>query len=535
MKLKSVSIQKYKSIDSTQGFDVDPAVTVLVGMNEAGKTSVLEAIAKTRYFVKDEDFEFSTTHDYPRREKKSLDKSGIDPVAVECTYTIAPDEQAAVERQIGKGTISGVYVVATQYSGTNTIAIDKLKFDTESFWRHCASAAEISSKKLVSDLTKIKSVKDIERLAEGYADDGNKEKVLSLCKYATNTWKWDNPALEYTCRTVLEPLLPKFLYYDEYYALPSRISIEKLESGKLDSESMKTARALFELADISAEDITKSDSFEDFIAELEATEAIISDELFKYWKTNRNLKIRFAIDKVIDESNPSAHRVKEHVLDIRVLNSRTAVSLPLQNRSKGFNWFFSFLVWFKRIQEAKDNKYVLLLDEPGLNLHASAQSDLLEFIEGLSSEYQVIFTTHSPFMIEPDRLHRVRTVVETNEGTAISDSVQEKDPRTLFPLQAALGYDLAQNLFISSKNLLVEGISDLVLLQHMSATLEQLGRQGLREDVTLVPTGGLDKVATFVSLLRGSKLEIACLLDTPRDKSAKAGIDRMIVEKLTGR
>ena len=73
----------------------------------------------------------------------------------------------------------------------------------------------------------------------------------------------------------------------------------------------------------------------------------------------------------------------------------------------------------------------------GNNLHAKAQNDLLKFLADLSNNYQIIYTTHSPFMIETDKLNKVRTVFENKDGTLISDSVQEKDPNTLFPLQAA--------------------------------------------------------------------------------------------------
>lgn len=186
------------------------------------------------------------------------------------------------------------------------------------------------------------------------------------------------------------------------------------------------------------------------------------------------------------------------------------------------------MVWFKKIQEDENSQYILLLDEPGLNLHASAQSDLLRFIEDLSDNYQVIYTTHSPFMVESNKLERIRTVRETKIGTEISDSVQEKDPRTLFPLQVALGYDIAQNLFISKKNLLVEGISDLIYLEYFSELLESNNREYLNSDITIVPVGGLDKVATFISLLRGSKLNIVCLLDSSIDTKNRAKLSNII-------
>src|SRR5690554_5561607 len=207
-------------------------------------------------------------------------------------------------------------------------------------------------------------------------------------------------------------------------------------------------------------------------------------------------------------------------------------SLPLKNRSKGFNWFFSFIVWFSKIQDEKDKNFILLLDEPGLNLHASAQADLLRFINDLSDNYQIVYSTHSPFMVESDALHRVRTVYDSDAGSIISDAIQEKDPDTLFPLQAALGYDIAQNLFVSKNNLLVEGPSDLNYLTFMSNLLEGEGRKGLRDDVTIVPVGGLDKVVSFISLLRGSKLKISCLLDSFNNAKGAQRLDSLIQSKI---
>ena len=186
----------------------------------------------------------------------------------------------------------------------------------------------------------------------------------------------------------------------------------------------------------------------------------------------------------------------------------------------------------KKIQEDQNSNYILLLDEPGLNLHAAAQADLLRFLEDLSQNYQIVYTTHSPFMITSDKLQRVRTILETDKGSIISESIQEKDPKTLFPLQAALGYDIAQNLFISKKNLLVEGVSDLIYLQYMSAILENAGRMGLPHDITIVPTGGLEKVATFISLLRSNDLQIVCLLDSFTAPKGKAKLDNMIAQKI---
>ncbi|MDM1680865.1 AAA family ATPase [Myroides odoratimimus] len=530
MKLKRVEILKYKSFEDSQKFEIENDITILVGMNESGKTSALEAIAKSNYFQNDESFKFNITHDYPRRQKKKMDKSGTIPEAIICTYEIDEKLIKEIESDLGKDTLEcSEFTITTKYDNIKIWSI--IKINSKKFVENITTKLGISSKALNDKIEKIKTKENLEELKAEYSDEKYTEGLSVFEKYFENKWNWNSdPISEYVSRNYLKPNQPKFLYYDEYFSLPSRISIEKLENSNLDEYELKTAKALFELADINTKEILKSEDFEDFIAELEATEAIISEELFKYWATNKNLHITFQIDK-IEETDPRNNtRIVEHILDIRVKNK--GVSLPLKNRSKGFNWFFSFLVWFKRIQEDKNSNYILLLDEPGLNLHASAQADLLKFIEDLSADYQIIYSTHSPFMIASDSLNRVRTVLESDEGSIVSDSIQEKDPNTLFPLQASLGYDIAQNLFVSKKNLLVEGVSDLIILTALSGILESEKREHLRDDITIVPTGGLEKVATFISLLRGSKLEIACLLDSYSDVKGKAKMDNMISEKI---
>jgi len=178
---------------------------------------------------------------------------------------------------------------------------------------------------------------------------------------------------------------------------------------------------------------------------------------------------------------------------------------------------------------------ILLLDEPGLSLHALAQRDFLHYIDQLAEKHQVLYSTHSPFMLHSDRLNQVRVVEDREKvGTVISDNLQGADPRTIFPLQAALGWTIAQNLFISERNLIVEGPSELVYLRVAGSILEGVGRTGLRDDVTLVPAGGLDKVVTFVALLGASGLKLGVLHDyrgSPEQKLVDLVRQKMISPK----
>ena len=546
--LTSVQLDKYKSYEHPQAFDVDEKVTVLVGKNESGKTAVLEATAKTRYFEKDPKFTFNATHDYPRREKKRYDKSEEVADVVTCTYRVSPELLKQIAADVGAATFTNPsFTVITDYE--NKSRIGGVTADIKAFLDHFAAKHAIKDKKQLECLCSLNShakLKEFQAAEEqGHSQRQAEEtarattagtppatllkpRLLELLptlepylKTSVEEWKHVE---HYIYSTYLAPNLPKFLYYDEYYALPSRIDIEDLKAGTLDKDELKTSKALFELADINIEELTSTSNFETYIAELEATGNLITDELFKYWKTNAQLRVRFQLDR------KQVAGASHNILDIRVENQKHAMSLPLATRSKGFNWFFSFIVWFNKIQEDKASNYVLLLDEPGLNLHASAQADLLRFIESLSERHQVIYTTHSPFMVED--LHRVRTIFDGEKGSTISESIQQRDSDTLFPLQAALGYDIAQNLFISKNNLLVEGPADLIYLTVMSGVLESEKRVGLRDGITIVPVGGLDKVATFISLLKASKLNIACLLDTFSDQAGKQRVDDLIRLKI---
>jgi predicted ATP-dependent endonuclease of OLD family len=206
------------------------------------------------------------------------------------------------------------------------------------------------------------------------------------------------------------------------------------------------------------------------------------------------------------------------------------VDTAFSERSAGFVWFFSFLVKFAQVK-LEGKPVVLLLDEPGLTLHGKAQGDLLRYFdEKLAPHHQIIYSTHSPFMVAPDKLTSARIVedqVETKSGrrvplgTKVREDVLSTDPDTLFPLQGALGYEITQSLFIGKHTLLVEGVSDVLYLQALSHALKKRGRIGLNTKWTICPTGGVGNVRAFVSLFGGNKLDITVLADQTKQDAKK--------------
>jgi len=323
---------------------------------------------------------------------------------------------------------------------------------------------------------------------------------------------------------ILFPRLPKFFYFAEYSKLPYAVKIDRvLKEGDL-NEAEATARSLLKLGG-SENDYILNPDYERRKRELENVANVLSEDVRKYWTQNPDLRVQPDITQRTESKKDGQHSVLDE-LKIRIWDNRHFLSLPFTEHSEGFQWFFSFLAAFSEY-EHQDPPVVILLDEPAVGLHARAQADFLRFIEErLTKRCQVIYTTHSPFMVQPSKLERVRLVEDRGieEGAVVTNEVLTRDRDTLFPLQGALGYDLVQHLFVSENNLVVEGTSDYAYLKIISDYLASKGRVHLDPKWSIVPVGGADLVPTFVALL-GNHLKLTVVVD-----SRKAGhqkLDRM--------
>ena len=172
---------------------------------------------------------------------------------------------------------------------------------------------------------------------------------------------------------------------------------------------------------------------------------------------------------------------------------------------------------------------MLLLDEPGLHLHPTAQQELIAFFERLSKDNQLLYTTHSPFLIDGEHLHRVRAVTEDEAGRSrISTESWPSDRETIFPLQAAAGYAMVRGLFHHRDNLLVEGMSDYYYLHALAAQCRATGREALSGEIYITPCGGTKLVGQMASLFLGQEVRPLVLLDG--DEAGRARQNALIKE-----
>jgi len=330
---------------------------------------------------------------------------------------------------------------------------------------------------------------------------------------------------------ILEPRIPQFFRFTSYSTLPGRIDFNEIGKDKQEgpaASGIQTARALLKLAQADLSQLSNND-YELRKGELEAVQIDLTNQVFEYWKQNPDLEVLIDVDKETIRQ-PNGNVAVARYIDIRLRDKRNGYSNNFSQRSSGFQWFFSFLAAFSEFEER--SAPIVLLDEPALTLHARAQADFLRFInERLAPNSPVLYTTHSPFMVETDGLGRVR-IIEDNgppTGAVSRNEALASDPDSLFPLQAALGYDIAQNLFVGPDNLIVEGTSDYIYLTIMSSICSAQERTCLDPKWRVLPAGGATNIPTFVSLI-GPHLDVTVLADS--DTKGMQRIQNMVKSNL---
>lgn len=484
MQLIATHVKKYKCVDDSSQFSVEPLITCLVGKNESGKSALLEAMYRLNPLASGLPTEFEGLRDYPRSAFAS-DEEFVDAVTVVATtFELSPDEVHAFERHFGTGALLANLVSFNRNYGNRLLVAVHL--DERVMLDHLVSIANEAG--LAAD--GVTGLDDLRELIDAVDDPSE---ALAALRGRLEI------GLPHQARIWLAQRLPRLLLFTQYSTLPGMVSIERLQT--LDEQDLdpheRTALSLLRLAKVDSEQFDEA-NYVARKARLEAAANKLTDQVFEYWSQNRDLEVELDIEFV---SKDLLDRELEPFLRIRIRNTKQRVTIDFDERSVGFVWFFSFLAFFA---EHRDHitQHILLLDEPGLNLHAEAHADLLRFMEdNLSGRHQVIYTTHSPFMI-PDDLARVRLVEDMKgDGSRVLDSALGTLAETQAPLQAAIGVRAARLGVGDEPTLVVEGPADARYLDIMSAELASAGRTGLRPEWNVRPVGGIDGAARFFSLL----------------------------------
>ncbi|MEK6410872.1 MAG: AAA family ATPase [Acidobacteriota bacterium] len=581
MKLRTVHVREFKSVWDSNPFEID-RVTCLVGKNESGKTAILEALYRLNPIV-GSDGNFDVTDDYPRSEVEDYQQDvekGLrpPPVVVEATFELEPTELETISEEYGDNILARPEVVVSKGYARNgagrcsmyvsapvlesalvknlvqsfelpgrlqgeaaqrsTLALlSKYLTDVGDQQSKAVAAAQTAANQLEDEADKAAALEKSKTLAESEQAKALRARLSELLKHkdlGIHIWT-----------TILSQSFPKFLYFDEYYQMRGHDNVDALKS-RMASDSLKPSDhlllGLIELARLDLDKLLNANRTQELKNKLQGASNHLSSQILKYWSQNKHLRMNFDVRPGLP-GDPEGMTKGTNIWG-EVFDSKHLVSTALGTRSRGFVWFFSFLAWYSAVKK-RNEPIVLLLDEPGLSLHGKAQEDLLNYFEAeivTNPKHQLLYTTHSPFMVDSQHFERVRIVqdkgIDTDnqlpsgeDGTKVFTDVLEAGPDSLFPLQGALGYEIYQTLFIGPNSLVVEGVSDLLYIQTISGVLQSRGRIGLDSRWTITPVGGADKVPTFVALIGSQKnLNVATLIDF--QKSDQQMIENLYKKKL---
>lgn len=247
-------------------------------------------------------------------------------------------------------------------------------------------------------------------------------------------------------------------------------------------------------------------------------------EIFQQTDENFKLKIRFGTRK-------------KEIIFLTQDKTSDSKTINLSQRSDGFKWYLSLYLTLYEYLEKNDRKvkYILLLDEPNLYLHPGAQKNLLfnvfykEF-----SDLQIIYTTHSPYMIDVGNSFSLR-IVEKNKSTNIYNSTREyaekhsdlKDIDTMTPLLTALDLNISNDLIYDSKDkiFVVEGIQDVYIIRSM---INKLKYNTKMKNIKFISGTSAEKVSITYSYLFGMGYNVYTLVD--KDSSGVKA-NKQIVEE----
>lgn len=486
MKLKEFRVLHYRNIIDS-GWVRASDITALVGQNECGKSNLLKALYKLNPFGTigpEENRTFDLDEDWPIDEWGDDRKSTQ--VACETKFVL---DKAETEDLVSKTMVN----VEKQGTGEATEAVAPL----------IPESLEIFVSKDYDNKFRV-DIPDESFLAGRKLDP---EKLKA--------WVASN--------------LPKCVYMDDLAIFCGQTDINALNTKVVNrsklSEEEETVIITLKLASLDLGNLVSKGGSED------GRRQRGKDTVAAAWKLTHGF-----VHKWKQKPIKFHMRVDATTFDVLVEDEGLGSPVALKDRSRGFQWFVSFIWRFMFASKGDFKNCILLLDEPGIHLHHAGHLDLLEFFESLKDTNQVVYTTHLATLLDLAYPERIRIMEVEDHHAKVIDRIVSSQKEPMMVIEAALGLSgNMSGLLGTRQNLIVEGVDELLVLQKLSGVLNNSGDKGLSESIYLIPAHGASKTPTFASFLIGHGFDAGVLLDSdPEGEKAKRQIKDQAIDKVAG-
>ncbi len=325
---------------------------------------------------------------------------------------------------------------------------------------------------------------------------------------------------------------PVFSMFEDFGSLlPNRIDLEDIVSGNDKLEGYKAARNFLALAKLDYAFFMQPSSriLKQTIENLNHKLTLNFQDFWQQSVGSRNkIKIQFELEHY---SESHGNKSGKPYLEFWIKDE--GERLYPKQRSRGVRWFLSFYLELKASAMIGNKPIVLLVDEPGVSLHARAQEDVLKVFEDISEKIHIIYTTHSPHLVDINKLHRVLAVQRDDvenyrSATRIIDPVllSAASPDTLTPIHSILGNPFGSGFSNKKHNLIV---SDTGTFYFLSAFLQLSGYKG---SVNIVPSTDVESIPLLCNIMIGWGLDFSVLVfDNEEEKQIASMIKSKILRE----
>lgn len=556
MKLLKFRVTEFRSVLDSGWIEIEN-ITALIGTNESGKTNILLPLWKLNPA---EEGKIDLQDDLPRDKYHEYRNLNPKPTFITAIYALEDKEMSHLANLTGleaesfrevcvsrdfDGKYSWSFPTADEKPATSVLELKGILDQCVQYLSEQEETSQAEMQRREKVISAIKLAEDHLRGEDSLIDEAKDalteldeiavdnqrsaastklEELKELFKEKTEalsapTLSDNNNVIDY-----LRATMPKYVYYSNYGNLDSQIYLPQVlqnlsrdNLGLRDAAKVRTLKTLFKFVGLDPKEITEmganpnnnpSPTDIDRIArQKKEREILLSSasssftKAFKEWWKQGDYTFEFQADG--------------DFFRIWVSDKIRPERIELESRSTGLQWFFSFYLVFLVESEQHHRNAVLLLDEPGVTLHPLAQKDLFSFFESLSEKNQMIYTTHSPFMVDSDHLERVRSVYIDNNGKTVVSSNLRASERThgvnqsqsIYPAHAALGLTVSDTLLINCEPVLVEGESDQLYLSALKNLLISHGKITPLKELVFITTGGVKGIKATSSIIASKSNE----------------------------
>lgn len=494
---------------------IEPTVTAIIGKNESGKSNVLDGLSQIDFIGN------NPTAYAPEKLNRSA------PEGSEIRYVVTiKSSPSDIENGIkdnttivlSKNNYEMTGGLLSHYHGTVKNSVDDLNAIIESFGNN---PFKLRDQELSNYRAHVNALKDNDSL--------NVPRFLNALTYFHNSQNSIAPELKTSFSEKLEEVetkmsnlilnLPHFFIRNSNIHLHTTYKLEDVEK-ELKPTSINISTLLF--------------NFVSFIG-------ITADEFISAVKSgatpqqvSNRKKISRLVEEKINKPFQDFYHTEKIYLDLDFntnlvsfnVQSEDGAALMLDERSNGLRWYLETFIDAKS-HNVPGRNAVYLFDEPGVSLHVNAQKELIALFHHLAEQgNQVVYTTHSPYMLETeyDGIPRIRAVVKDADGysriykTAYDARIASDSQKdTLTPIINAIGMSL-NDTFGPAKdkiNIVTEGMSDYIYFCLMAKVINIDAAK-----YAIIPSVGASNCVNICSILQGWGCKFIAVFDYD-----KAGVE----------